>query len=110
MKRLRPGLLGVVAALLAMVTLVSLARQAWRSDESALPPAESHWVQVNQATALEWADMPGIGPVLAQRIVHLREARGGFQSIEELRMVKGVGEKKLRRLRPHLRLGGEASR
>jgi len=92
-----------------MVALVTLARQAWPPGEYSLPPAESRWVQVNQATVLEWTDLPGIGPVLAQRIVRLRAARGGFQSLEELRLVKGVGKKKLGRIRPRLKLGSKVS-
>ncbi len=106
MKRLRPGAVGVAAAVFAAVVLVSLARQAWQPHRDAsIPPAESRLLNINQATVLEWTVLSGIGPVLAGRIVRLRKARGGFGSIDELQLVKGLGEKKMGRIRPRLTLG-----
>lgn len=43
--------------------------------------------------------MPGVGPVLAQRIVDHREARGSFATMEDLLSVSGIGEAKLAAIR-----------
>lgn len=56
-------------------------------------------IDVNQATAADLRRLPGIGPVLAGRIVEAREARGAFTSVEDLRRVAGVGKAKLDRFR-----------
>lgn len=59
-------------------------------------------LDINRATVEQFEGLPGIGPALAQRIVEERKARGPFRSIEDLRNVKGLGEKRLKRLRPLL--------
>ena len=56
-------------------------------------------INVNRDSAEEIAQLPGIGPVLAGRIVEYREARGDFVSLEELLKVEGLGEGKLAALR-----------
>lgn len=55
-------------------------------------------VDLNRATAADLARLPGIGPLLAARIVAWREARGPFQSVDDLRRVRGLGRVKLERL------------
>lgn len=61
-------------------------------------------VNVNRASAEELERLPGIGPVLAERILEFRRQRGRFSSVEELLEVRGIGHKKLEELRPYLRL------
>jgi competence protein ComEA len=56
-------------------------------------------LDLNAATERDLVGLPGIGPVLAQRIVHYREARGAFQDVEHLRRVKGIGKKTYERIR-----------
>jgi len=53
-------------------------------------------LDINQASAAELEALPGIGPVLAARIVAWREAHGNFASIDELRRVAGIGAGKLK--------------
>lgn len=50
-------------------------------------------VSLNQATVTELETLPGIGPVLASRIVQHRDSVGGFTEVGQLRDVPGIGEK-----------------
>ncbi|MCL4306174.1 ComEA family DNA-binding protein [bacterium] len=56
-------------------------------------------VDLNSADAERLEHLPGIGPVLAERIIAYRNANGPFQSIDELENVSGIGPKKLAVLR-----------
>lgn len=56
-------------------------------------------LDLNQATERDLEGLPGIGPVLAQRIVQFRQSQGGFTRVEQLRKVKGIGNKTYDRIR-----------
>lgn len=70
-------------------------------------PPSFHKVNLNQATLEDLRELPGIGPVLAQRILVQREQAGPFRTLEDLLVVKGVGTKRLEGLRPFLRFGDQ---
>jgi competence protein ComEA len=57
-------------------------------------------LDLNRATDEDFDALPGIGPRLAERIMEYRQSVGAFRSLEELRAVKGIGEKKFERIRP----------
>jgi competence protein ComEA len=57
-------------------------------------------VGLNSASASEFEALPGVGPVLAQRIVDWRTTNGSFRSIDELGEVSGIGDSILEQLRP----------
>jgi competence protein ComEA len=59
-------------------------------------------VNINLAKADELRKIPGIGPVLSQRIIDARQEKGPFQSAEDLRRVKGIGKKTLEKMRPFI--------
>lgn len=59
-------------------------------------------LDINRASAAELETLPGIGAVLARRIVDDREANGPFESIEQLTRVRGIGSSLLERLRPYV--------
>lgn len=69
------------------------------TEAATQPPTEPGPLDLNRATAQELTTLPGIGEVLAQRIVDYREAHGPFRSVDELIAVEGIGEGKLEKLR-----------
>lgn len=56
-------------------------------------------VNINTASEQELDTLPGVGPVTAKRIIEYRNQVGGFRSIDQLLDVKGIGPKKLERMR-----------
>ena len=113
----------VLAVLLVLGTLTDLARARF-PQWAALPPTAASPVapadasalarpvsrapapaplDLNTATAGELDALPGIGPVLAARIVEHRRQHGAFRNVEELLSVPGIGPRLLARLRPALR-------
>ena len=56
-------------------------------------------VSLASATLEQLDGLDGIGPTLAKRILEWREAHGGFKSVEQLREVEGIGEKRFAALR-----------
>jgi len=61
-------------------------------------------LDLNAATAEELQHLPGVGAGLASRIVAHRDRRGGFDSVEDLRDVPGIGPRLLDGLRPRVRV------
>jgi len=61
-------------------------------------------VDPNLAAAVELELLPGVGPRLAQAIVHSREQQGRFSTLRDLRRVRGLGEKTLAKIAPLLLL------
>jgi competence protein ComEA len=65
----------------------------------AASPNTSSLISLNHASPAELDELPGVGPVLAERIVAHRESKGPFQEVEDLLQVPGIGEAKLASLR-----------
>lgn len=63
------------------------------------PPASSRLININTASAAELELLPGIGPVLAQRIIADRDANGQFRNLDDLQRVRGIGPRTIERLR-----------
>jgi len=89
----------LTAAVLALA--VALVAAPAFADASA-----SGVVNVNTASAEQLELLPGVGPALAGRIVEHREANGAFKSVDDLILVRGIGEKSLERIRPYVTTSG----
>jgi competence protein ComEA len=61
-------------------------------------PSTKEGFSLNSATLVELDGLPGIGPGLARDILAYRESHGGFRSLEELKEVDGIGEKRFQKI------------
>ncbi|NPB04691.1 MAG: helix-hairpin-helix domain-containing protein [Thermotogae bacterium] len=61
-------------------------------------------VNVNRAGVRELVSLPGVGPVIARRIVEYRKKHGAFKKPEDLLKIKGIGHKKLQKMKPYILL------
>ncbi len=59
-----------------------------------------HSIEINMASISGLTLLPGIGPIIAERIVHMRDSVGSFESVDELLAIKGIGTKKLNKIKP----------
>ncbi|WP_245730790.1 ComEA family DNA-binding protein [Micromonospora pallida] len=62
-------------------------------------PAAGGKVNLNTATVAQLDTLPGVGPVLAQRIIDHRDRQGGFRSVGDLRQVEGIGDARYEQLK-----------
>ncbi len=62
--------------------------------------SETSPLDLNTATSTQLETLPGIGPSFAAAIIRERERRGGYTSIDQLRDVRGIGEKRFADLKP----------
>jgi competence protein ComEA len=62
-------------------------------------------ININQATASQLEELPGIGAKRAQAILLFKKQHGAFLSLSSLQGIKGIGEKELQKLLPFCRIG-----
>jgi comEA protein len=67
------------------------------------PPAAP--VNLNTATSEELQLVPGIGPVTAEKILQMRKSYGAFKSVDDLSAIRGIGPKRLEKMRKYLTVG-----
>jgi competence ComEA-like helix-hairpin-helix protein len=80
---------------------VFFARSADAAKDSLTAPVPSV-IDLNSATKEQLMSLPGIGEAMAERIMLHRQEKGRFRRIDELKKVKGIGEKKFEKLTPHI--------
>ncbi|AKM82454.1 MAG: competence protein ComEA, competence protein ComEA [Berkelbacteria bacterium GW2011_GWE1_39_12] len=62
-------------------------------SEASVVQGESDKININTAALTDLDKIPSVGPVIAQRIIDYRNENGAFKTIEDLKKVKGIGEK-----------------
>jgi competence ComEA-like helix-hairpin-helix protein len=67
------------------------------------PPAQP--VNINAATSEELQLVPGIGPSTADKILQMRKSYGPFKSVDDLLAIRGIGPKRLEKMRKYLVAG-----
>ena len=100
---LRPG---------ALVDRINLAAPLRSGDQIVVPGPDAMTessegggpLALNRASAKDLEELPGVGPVLAERIVAYREQNGPFAEVEDLLQVGGIGEAKLASIRDLVRV------
>src|SRR5713226_1341114 len=71
------------------------------------PPAKP--VNLNTATSEELQQVPGIGPATAGKILQMRKSYGAFKSVDDLLAIRGLGPKRLEKMRKYLTVGKPAA-
>jgi comEA protein len=64
-----------------------------------------HPVNLNTASAAELQLVPGIGPSTADKILQMRKSYGAYKSVDDLLAIKGIGQKRLDKMRKYLTVG-----
>src|SRR4030088_1544587 len=59
-------------------------------------------VNINSASAAELEQVPGIGPSTAEKILQMRKSYGAFKSVNDLLAIRGIGKKRLDKMRKYL--------
>ncbi len=100
------NLAGIFIAALLLVSKTSLslvwASQPEENHDTSKKPAV---IDINRASAQDFERLPRIGSELARRIVAYREKHGPFRRVEDLLIIRGIGPKKWRAIRPYMRVG-----
>jgi len=100
----------------AFLAIVAVAAILWTGRETFWSEASPHdsgiptpllEIDINRADAREFALLPGLGPVLAKRIVADREQNGRFAKLQDLSRVHGIGAKTIDRIGRYCAVSGD---
>jgi competence ComEA-like helix-hairpin-helix protein len=71
------------------------------------PPAQP--ININTANSEQLQQVPGIGPATADKILQMRKSYGPFKSVDDLLAIRGLGAKRLEKMRKYLTVGKAAA-
>jgi comEA protein len=66
-------------------------------------------ININSANSEELQQVPGIGPATAEKILQMRKSYGAFKSVDDLLSIKGIGKKRLEKMRKYLTVSKSAA-
>jgi competence ComEA-like helix-hairpin-helix protein len=93
----------VIALVFAGLWSFLLALAAVPLHATKKPPA--HPIDINSASSVQLQEVPGIGPATADKILQMRKSYGSFKSVDDLLSVRGIGPKRLEKMRKYLIAG-----
>jgi competence protein ComEA len=102
MNNINPARLVLTTLVLALVVSLVPTLPAWAEGEDGV-------ININTADADALALLPRVGPALAGRILEFREANGAFKAIDDLLLVRGIGERTLELMKPYITLEGKTT-
>jgi competence protein ComEA len=70
------------------------------------PPAQP--ININTADSAQLQLVPGIGPSTAEKVLQMRKSYGAFKSVNDLAAIRGIGPKRLEKMRKYLTVGEPA--
>jgi competence protein ComEA len=99
---LRPQVLRLLLSVCVIVFFFTVASHAKKK-----PPAQP--VNINTANSEQLQQVPGIGPATAEKILQMRKSYGPFKSVDDLLAIRGLGAKRLEKMRKYLTVGKAAA-
>ena len=97
-------LLLLIAVLIAINVIKYVKKQEVRAHHMLYVEELNVEISINEADSNDLECLPGIGPTLAQRIIEYRQKHGSFKTLEELKNVRGIGEKLFQKVLPYVKL------
>lgn len=86
------------------IKVLALTTTSDNPKANAATKASGDIININTADESELDRLPGIGPAMAKRIVEYRQTNGNFQTIEDIKNVRGIGEAKFNKMQDKLSL------
>ena len=80
--------------LLSLLIILSIGLTIWSRNKPK--------IDLNRTTIRELQSIPGIGRSYAERIINERDRRGGFRTVNDLLKVRGIGRKRLDKIKPYV--------
>jgi competence ComEA-like helix-hairpin-helix protein len=96
----RSLVLRVFAVLLLLCSTAAFAKKK--------PPEKP--ININTASSTQLQEVPGIGPATAEKILQMRKSYGAFKSVDDLLAIRGLGPKRLEKMRKYLTTGKQPAK